>query len=502
MRDEFAWAQREMVAEVEKQYNNGKPVRVIVLKARQLGMSTITAGIIYWWGFYHPNTNGLVMAHDSETSGSLFEMDKLFWDTWAFNKIYSLKYATRRQMQWIETRSNLRVATAKNVQSGRGSTHQAIHASECAFYADPETLFTGLHQTIPYRHGTIEVLESTANGIGNWFYHQWQAASDGDSPFIPLFFPWYKHYEYALPTTLTIKSELDADEKNLLRLGGNYENIEWRRHKLQELNYDIRQFQQEYPAEPEEAFQSTGHPVFPRIKVTECYARVPYVKGVIVRDGNGDSQFVRDDMGPLSIFKMPAAQFREDLYMVSGDPTGSFEGDPACIQVLNRLTYEQVAVWHGHIDPMNFAYEMAKIGRFYHNAELCPEVEGGGAATIATLLQMNYPNLWMHRMADRPRMGSAYGWSTNYQRKRWAMGILLHLFVTNSIVIHDPKTYEQVLNYVVHDNGEWSNADRAMHDDAIMALSIAVAAVNTEGPIQVYGNQPAPTFDIFSQEAR
>ena len=167
--DSFAWAQRQFCTAVEDQYNNGKPVRVIVLKARQLGISTATEAILFNWGFIHHGTNGLVIAHESEASGGLFEKTKMYWDTWPFRPYYTLKYATRRELSWVETRSHIKVATAKNVASGRGSTLHAVHASECAFYNDPETLMVGLNQTIPDKHGTIVVLESTANGVGNWF---------------------------------------------------------------------------------------------------------------------------------------------------------------------------------------------------------------------------------------------------------------------------------------------------------------------------------------------
>jgi hypothetical protein len=66
--DRFAWAQRAYLKEIERQYNSGKPVRIIVLKARQLGISTATEGVLFWWSFIHPGTNGLVIAHESDAS--------------------------------------------------------------------------------------------------------------------------------------------------------------------------------------------------------------------------------------------------------------------------------------------------------------------------------------------------------------------------------------------------------------------------------------------------
>lgn len=506
---EYAHIQRTIVKQVEKQYNQGKPVRLIILKGRQMGASTISEALMFWWGFYHYNCNGLVMAHDSKTSRNLFQMNKMFWDLWPFRSAYTLRYATRSQMQWIETGTNLEIATAKNVDTGRGSTFQAIHASECAFYQNPGHLFTGLHEAIPHRHGTIEILESTANGIGNWFYDQWhKSVDDPTNNFYPMFFPWLAHKEYQRPTTLSTRLELDADERRILKFGGSYENVQFRRWKITGYD-DPRMFSQEYPLEPEEAFLATGHPVFPRQKVRECYAKVSSVRGLLIKTGRGDSEFIRDDTGPLTIFKMPSSEPRPDLYFVSGDPSGTVggkfggtsldgKGDPACIQVINRATYEQVAVWHGHIDPINFGYEMAKLGRFYHMAELCPEVEGGGTATITALLTMGYPNIWQHRRPDSTTISQAtFGWSTNYARKRWACGVLLNMLNGNSVIIHDQKTYEQLLNYVVHENGEWGN-EMGGHDDAVMSLAIAVTCSQSEGPVEVY-NYP-DNFEQYRQE--
>src|SRR5207302_3297320 len=169
---DLGWAQRPFVAEIERQYNSGRPVRIIVLKARQLGISTATEGTMFWWNFIHPGSNGLVMTHEKGQSEELFAMTKTFWESWPFKEGYNLKYQTRQQLRWTNN-SQLRVGTAGNVKSARGSTINAAHMSEAAFYEDPETLWTGMEESVPHRHGSMIVIESTANGVGNWFYDQW-----------------------------------------------------------------------------------------------------------------------------------------------------------------------------------------------------------------------------------------------------------------------------------------------------------------------------------------
>lgn len=512
---EFAWAQREFIAEIEKQYNAQKPVRIIVLKARQLGISTVMEGVLFNWAFLHKGSSGLVIAHETDSAGSLFEKTKLYWDTWPYKSLYHARYASQKRLTWEPHLSTIKVATAKNLQTGRGSTFHAVHASECAFYPDPETLFTGLGQTLPFKHGSILVLESTANGLGNWFSEQWDEAEAGDSDFVPMFFPWWRHYEYRHDTTLCVSSELTADERVLLlimRRDGRVQEddmfraLQWRRWAIKNLaNNDLDIFMQEYPATPAEAFMSTGRNVFPLNKVEECYAPLPGHRGTLIEDERGRVKWIADPSGNFTVFKKPSHNRRQDLYFVSGDPTKTVEGDPACMQVINRQTLEQVGVWHGHTDPINFGKEMILVGKWYNNATLCPEVEGGGQATIATILSLNYPWVWMHRWADKAPgqvSGTNYGWSSNFQRKNWAIGRLKYLIGETSITFHDRITYNQLRNYVVKDNGEMGNAGKTGHDDAVMSLGIGVTASQTEGPVPFESPGDGTgdeTLDIFEE---
>ena len=171
--DPFAWAQREFINEVEYQHNQGKPIRIIVLKGRQLGISTITEGLLFLWCFMFPGSNSLVMSKDREGSENLFEMTKLMWDLWPYRSLFTTTRSSTRRLSWAETLSNFRVESAKGREVGRGSTLQAVHASEVAFWDNAEDLMPSLMNAIPNRHGTIVILESTANGVGGFFYDEW-----------------------------------------------------------------------------------------------------------------------------------------------------------------------------------------------------------------------------------------------------------------------------------------------------------------------------------------
>lgn len=513
---DWGWAQRPYVAEIERQYNNGQPVRVIVLKARQLGISTATEAIAFVWAFIHPGTNGLIMSHQDGQSQQLFEMMKTYWEFWPHRSLYSLKYGTRRQMQWTETRSNIKVATASNREGTRGSTITVLHASEVAFWPDPETLWTGLANSIHPRHGSFVALESTANGVGNWYHDIWQAAEKGDVEYVPMFFPWFHHPAYRLAYRVD-RHALEEDERDLYSLATRQSEWEylpvlsddeilaalaWRRWKIRaDMNGDINKFHQEYPSTPEEAFLTTGNPIFSHNAVMECYDPMHGAQGRLYRDGRGDVQFDADPQGPWRIFKNPSAERRPDKYFVAGDPSETIVGDPSCIQVINRNTFEQMAVYHARIEPVAFAHQMMLAGDFFGHAMLCPEVEGGGQTTMGVLRQAAYDNLWRYKVPDREgESRNTYGWSTNYQRKMWMIGELQHLLNDRSILFHDKQTFIELINYVQRDDGTLGNASNQTHDDSVMALGIAIAASKREG-LYLPGTSrtPAP-YDIYSTE--
>jgi hypothetical protein len=485
------WAQSEMIEVVERQMTENRPVRVIVLKARQLGISTLTEGILFVRSFMYDHSHSLVIAHEMDSSDSLFGMTSLFWDSFPYRKMFEAKYASRKELTWRDTGSSIKVATAKNLRAGRGRTINALHASEVAFWDHPEELMLGMRQAVPSRPGSLIVLESTANGVGNWFYDTWNAAIEGEVEYEPLFFPWWKHPEYTA-TYVGVQealSHLSEDERILKALGVEDDSLAWRRWAIRNLaDGDINRFMQEYPATPEEAFIASGANVFPHESLKRVYEPEDPMRGYLLKEGD-QVRFVPDRHGPLRVFKMPSADTDWGRYFVGGDPTHTTRGDNAAAQVINRRTYEQVAIWHGRIDPMGFADELAKLGAFYNWAEISTEIEGPGYATIGRLTALDYPHLWRHRWAERSpgKINETMGWSTTAKRKEWAIGHLLKLVVDGDVAIHDRRTYDEMRNYVTLDGGGYGPADGEHgYDDCVMSLAIAAICSQTDGPLKAY----------------
>jgi hypothetical protein len=514
---DFAWCQGAVVDEVIRQYNLGLPVRIIILKARQLGLSTVSAAIVFNWILIFEGCSALVIAHDTETTQSLFEKIQDAWEWWPFKGLLNLKHASQRRLTIQETGSTVRIATARNVKSGRGRTIQAKHSSEMSFWEDPETLMSGLSKTMPRKHGTIDIIECTANGVGNLYWQMWTDAVAEKSDYVALFFPWWKHPEYVAEETGLTYRDLDEYERWLfdelfadtMDVAERLLRVEWRRWAVvNECHGSDEEFQQEYPATADEAFLKTGRNVFPLDKLMENYVPKRGIRGYLMPKAHGQYEFVRDPHGELTVFRYPSSDKSFGDYMVAGDPTSVVMGDAACIQVINRRTLEQVAVWHGRIDPVNFADKIIELGRYYNEAEVSTEIEGPGYATIGAILAKQYPRVWQHRWADRHpgRPGVNYGWSTNRNRKHWMMQQTVKLLVDHALLIHDQETYDQMRDYGVIDAfGEMGPVSPKGFDDAVMAFCQAIICSITEAPPDAYdpgqlgGRRPPkePNSDIM-----
>jgi hypothetical protein len=495
------WAQAEFIDEYHRQWNEDRPVRIIVLKARQLGISTATQAIGFAQAQIIPDQAELTVAHDMDSSEHLLTMTTRYWDTFAYKPLREAKYQSRKHLQWDQWGSSIRVTTAKNTAAGRGKTIRFLHGSEVAFWDEGETLMLSLNQTVPVAPKTGVVLESTANGIGNYFYDLWYAAVEGNVDYVPMFFPWWKHPGYRASHLKHVykaikSSTLDEDERLLVRLLGGptsewEDRVAWRRWAIRNLaNGDVNQFKQEYPATPEEAFVSTGVNIFPIDKLNACYAHETGRTGRLVYDVKEATgvRFIPDVSGPLTLYRNPSTDLDWGRYAIGGDPSGTTRGDYACIQVVNRRDLQQVATWRAKIDPLSYADDLARLGLYFNKALLAPEATGPGYGTIGRLVEMQYPNLYRSTFADKNPgiLASQYGWSTTYKSKEWAIGHLLKLLVDRDITLHNGHTYGELRNYVTLTTGGYGPASDKGHDDTVMSLAIAYIAAATAGPLAPY----------------
>ncbi len=497
------WAQERFLLLAEEQMASTGRVRIIVLKARQLGISTISEALLFHMSFIHEGYRGLVIAHEIPASQNLLAMTRRYWDTYPLKRLYTPKSLSKNDIGWVETGSNIKVATAGNKGVGRSSTIHFLHASELGFWPEPEIAMLALRQAIPNVPGSVIILESTANGVGNYFHREWKAAVDGESEFKALFLPWWEHHEYrASHIGLPFKTmgRLDSEEKVLRRMGLSDDQLVWRRWAVRNLaGSDVRRFDQEYPSTPEHAFLASGSNIFPAAALKETYMPEGGYRGFLMREGDR-VDFQPHEDGNLTVFKAPSSDSDFGRYIVAGDPTHTTRGDYAVAQVLNRRNMEQVAVWRGRIDPASFGEELYKLGVYYNEALVTSEIEGPGYATIGKLLGMNYPNLYRRARPDSTPgkvTGDLHGWSTTVRSKHLAIGWLLKAVVDNSLVLHHSKTYDEMGNYVSSENGGYENAAEEAHDDTVMAMAIAVTCHILDGPLMAYGQNMSAKKRFF-----
>lgn len=477
-------AQYQIIEEVNAALNEQRRCRIIVLKARQLGVSTVTEALMFTLAMILHRMSGLVLSHESQSAAHLLNMTNTYWDTWDFKQLYTIKNNSVQHKSWVETGSGIRVATANNEDAGRSQTIHFLHASEVAFWMYPETLMTGLAQSIPDTSPSVIIKESTANGIGGYFYDEWNNAVDGETEDVPLFFPWHTHPEYraSFIGVSQVLGALDDEERVLRAIGIDDDRLAWRRwHIRNKCQGDINKFHQEMPTTPEEAFIVTGTNIFSDAELLVCYQPTDGIRGRLTEEG-GRVRFQPSVNGPVTIFKHPGDDMNRHKYMISGDATRSVQGDFSCAQVLNRRTWEQVAVFHSRIDPVAFGDQMALLGRYYNWAILVPEIQGAGDATIARLQSLGYPFLFEHRKAEKipGQPETTFGWWAGVRAKQEAMGNLQKAVNDHDIVIHHDQTYREMRAYVSDGKGGFKNGASEKHDDTVTAMAICITAVMYE----------------------
>ena len=267
-------AQRQLMDVIEELERQGKPVRIIVLKARQEGISTAISGYIFARCATRRNRAALLVAHKNDATANLYQMHKRFYDglpailrpmrsaSNAAELVFAnpAKDAEERARE-PGLRSKIRCATAGGQGVGRSDTLQYIHASEYAFWPDgvnaKQDNLLGMLQAVPAIPGTAVFIESTAKGFDD-FHKRWEDAVAGRSDFVPVFFSWAQEPGYRRPVEPgTVWSQ---EERELMeRYGLEPEQMAWRRWCIaNNCNGDIERFHQEYPLVPEEAFIASG----------------------------------------------------------------------------------------------------------------------------------------------------------------------------------------------------------------------------------------------------
>jgi len=492
-------AQRALIERVVYLLENKLPIRIIVLKARQMGLSTAIEALIYWYTTTNKNVTAAIIAHEDPASRNLYNMFKRYYDN--SNPLFkpNRKYDTRSDLTFglqdkdgneIGLNSVIKTATAKNTGAGRSDTIQLVHGSEVAFWDNGEELVGSLMQTVPFRKNTMIFLESTANGRGNFFAKMWDKSVKGDSVFETFFFPWWIQEEYEFPGDKI--EEYTPDEQDvvdLMREGitiGNEhyvvpedkidDKIRFRRHKEREFVASPELLYQEYPSTPHEAFIASGSTVFNVKALAHMEKQTKDAPTYTIHDNDSREPYVVEDKhAKLKIWNMP--ELGEE-YVIGADVAEGIEGgDFSVADVIRSRDMKTVArLRTDRLDPDEFAHVLDKLGRFYNFALIGPEINNHGLAVVQRLRDLFYSNLYKRETGlDEVFETSTtkFGWKTTTITKPLAIDYLAEAIREGLVKDEDIVFIEEAFSYVRDEKGR-TNAEAGTHDDTVMAKAIAL----------------------------
>jgi hypothetical protein len=226
-------AQQIFIKTVIRQMTTTGKVRVVILKGRQQGLSTVIQAILYWYTSQHKAIKAIVMTHLGESTKALFDMTKRIHEHCPEILKPHTKYSSRKELAFDILDSSYMVATAGGEGIGRGETIQLAHLSEAAFYppATAKDNINGLMQAIPNSKGTFVFVESTANGIGNPFHDIWTNAVNGTNEYEAVFIPWFIQTEYRMPVPEKFERTPEEDEL-VKKYGLDDQQLMFRRRKI------------------------------------------------------------------------------------------------------------------------------------------------------------------------------------------------------------------------------------------------------------------------------
>ena len=453
---------------VDKQMAAEGKVRVIILKARQQGLSTYVGGYLYFNVSQRKACKAMVVTHHSDSTRALFDMTKRYHENCPELLKPHTKYSSRRELTFDVLDSSFVVATAGGESIGRGETLTHVHASELAFWQKSTALenWNGMTQAGPNKKGTAIFVESTANGVSGIFYDLWKGAVDGTNGYVPVFIPWFMDPEYReeVPSNFEITpEETELSKKYDL----DNEQLMFRRRKIAQNGIEL--FQQEYPAEPNEAFISTGRPVFNPQTLQEDLVAAPDPKQRLALEGDDWLENIR---GELTLYRTIDPG---EKYTIGADVAmGVRGGDYSVAQVLDSKK-RQVATYRAQVHPDYFATVLYRLGEFFNFAYIIVENNSHGILTCTRLgKDMAYPNFYTEIQVDKltDKETVKLGFTTTSKTKPLIIDELRAAVREKKITLNDKVTIREMLTYIVNNNGGME-AEAGCFDDCVMSLALA-----------------------------
>lgn len=535
--------QRRLVERLEKKRLAGKPIRLVLLKARQWGGSTCIQIYMAWLQMVHRvGLNSLIVAHQGTASDEIQDMFDRMVKEYPLAMLHRLgEEYNEKEPKFVgvghsgsihrvpQRNCKIKIGTAERPDSARGGDYNLVHCSEVGLWKKtegktPEQIVRSACSGVLLKPYTMIVYESTANGTGNFFQREYDAAKRGQSQFDAMFIAWYEIEQYSLPIEgklydfakwLYINRENTNAMSNreesgqylwwLWTQGATLEAINWYIQERKKYT-DHGDMAAEYPSDDVEAFVHSGEMVFDKYKVEKFRAdcRTPrYIGDVYGKAAEGkealqDVKFVEDHQGRFWAWELPEIDPDEkvtDRYLTVVDIGGrSRKADWSVITVFDRMYMMDnelpvvVAQWYGHIDMDLLAWKSAMIGAYYDNSLLVIEsntlethdkdrsVDGDQGSAILGQIRDYYDNLYYRvRPAENSNEEPTemLGFHTNVKTKPEIITTLVKVIREKLYIERDERVLDEYLTYERKQNGAFG-AVTGKHDDLLMTRAIGL----------------------------
>ena len=484
--------------------------RDIILKARQEGISSLILALFTVDFLSIENIRCVVISHESGATQKLFDKVKFYLEslkkTFPGELPYKLKYNSRSELVNTEKNSVFYIGTAGARAFGHGDTINNLHVSELSRWVNQERMMVGLLQAVP--KGGRVIIETTANGIGDYFYNLWKKAQHPSSPFKPHFLPWFLLKEYSTPIEGEFKL---TDEEAELQIAYNLTNeqLNWRRYKLGELGGNLEAFQEQFPSNPNEAFIVSGNPIFPPSLLKWYERRCEPAKFIGNLTGGYQVFFEENEKGDLKVWQQPnpnhdyviGADVAEGIEVLPDGPERDKRRDYSCAVVMDRNTAEIVAVWHGHVEGDQFGRQLDMLGRYYNTAFLGVEKNNHGLMPIIVLRDLNYPRLYYREKIgmSSDQMTSEIGWRTDRFTRPLMIDEAGKWLREKRLAIYDEELVGELMSFVRFPDGQGRAAQNSF-DDRVIALMICIQ-MYLRNPMTEKGNPIEKPDSMFGMDS-
>ena len=419
----------------------------IVLKSRQLGISTLAAGYSLWLMLFHKDKNVLCIATKQETARNMVTKVKFMYDnlpSWLKiqaeeNNKLSLRLSNGSQIK----------ATSASSDAGRSEAVSLLIVDEAAFIEQIGEIWASAQQTLATGGGAIVL--STPYGTGNWFHKTWVSAENAENDFLPIKLPWFVHPE---------------------------RNEEWRKRQ-DELLGDPRLAAQECDCD----FSTSGDVVFYNEWIE--FLKETSIKDPIERRGVDQNLWIWE-----------SADYSRE-YMITADVARGDGKDFSTAHVIDIQTNTQVAEYRGQMPPKEFGYFLVGLASEYNNAMLVVENASIGWATLDSIIERGYRNLYHSPKSDQLTAESYLkvfegnsdmtpGFTMSMRTRPLVVNKFREYVGDRSVTIHSKRLLEEMKVFV------WKNgrpeAQTGYNDDLVMAFGVAMFLRDTSLKFQQHSH--------------